>query len=239
MITLGYYLSSLGFLIATVMAGVAVSKFGKSSFGSIFSYLFIGTGIFFVISVFQKLGGDFFGINDSSMDFWWHAMFYMAFFFYFQSLKLLVHLGNPESQNTQIARIGSEKKWGLATIVLLVAIFVIPSSVDGAVTSYMNSMLADYGLHHFLAFIFAWAVATYLLNAKKNLGQIGQAIANPMIIAMWAFGFQHLWELLNESLKVVVVTPDVGEGVEKIFLVIAAVCITYTAWRLNSFAKAS
>ena len=239
LITIGYYLSSVGFLAAFITMGVAVQKFGKSSLASIFYYLFIGTGIFFVITVFQKLGGDFFGIGDTSMDFWWHLMFYMAFFFYFQGIKLLVNLGNADAQQNQMAQIDGERKWGVGARFVLVVVFIIPKFADGIVTAYMSSPFADFGLHHFLAFAVAAAVGFYLLHAEKNLGQIGKAIANPMIVAMWAFAGQHFWELLVESWKVIQVTSETGEGVEKIFLVIAAISITYAAWRLNSFAKAS
>ena len=77
-----------------------------------------------------------------------------------------------------------------------------------------------------------------MLNTKKYLGQIGRAIANPMVIAIWALSFQHFWELLTESWKVISVSSDNIEGVEKIFLIIASISIAYAAWRLKSFAKA-
>ncbi len=237
LIDAGYYVSSFGFLVATILMGTAVRKFGASSLGSIFYYLFIGTGIFFVITVFQKLGNSFFGISDASMDIWWHLMFYMAFFFYFSSMKLLSGLGSAEGQDGKSVKIGAEKKWGMLAVVLLVIIFIVPSWAEGVVTAYDASPLGVLGLHHFLSFILAAVVGSYLLSAKKNLGMIGKAIANPMVLTMWAFAAQHFWELLFESWKVVVVTSEFGEGIERIFLLIAAVGVIYAAVRLHSFAK--
>ena len=78
-------------------------------------------------------------------------------------------------------------------------------------------------------------IGSYLIAAKKRIGKIGNSIANPMIIAIFALSLQHLWELLNESWKVVIVTPEVGEGVEKIFLIIAAVSVIMAAKRLMAF----
>ena len=236
-ITLGYYLSSIGFLLATIIIYMAVSRFGKSSLGSIFSFLLIGTGIFFIITVFQKLGGGFFGIEAESMDIWWHLMFYMAFFFYFHGFKLLNSLGNDEAQSSSNVQIGSEKRWGILALILLVIIFIIPHWADPLVAGYSASHLSELGLHHFLAFLLSGLVASYLFTARKNLGQIGKAIANPMIIAMLAFTAQHFWELLYESWKVVEVTSFLGEGIEKIFLIIAAGSIGYAALRLKSFAR--
>lgn len=232
LITLGYYVSSIGFLVATVLTAITVSKFGKSSLASIFSYLLIGTGIFFVITIFQKLGAEFFMIPDESMDVWWHIMFYMAMISYYFGFKALIGLGTTENGGV----IGAEKKWAIVNIILLVIIFIIPSSAEPVVSYYLNTTLANLGLHHFIAFALAAGVGYYLVNAKKNLGMIGKAIANPMIIAIWALAIQHFWELLAESWHVVVTTSDNVEGVEKIFLTIASICVIVAALKLKSFA---
>ncbi|MEK7155667.1 MAG: hypothetical protein AAB734_02200 [Patescibacteria group bacterium] len=235
-ITFGYYVSTLGFLLATVMMGAAVRQFGKSTLGSIFSYFFIGTGIFFAITIFQKLGADFFGIADESMDIWWHLMFYLALISYYFGLRALIGLGSADPSQSGM-RQGAEKMWGIGALVIVAAIFVIPSMAEPIVNAYTASPLAALGLHHFLAFLLAGMVGSYLFRAKKSLGQIGRAIANPMIIAIWALALQHLWELQFESWKTVVVTTEVGEGGEKIFLTIAALCVTYAAWRLRTYSK--
>ena len=231
-ISVAFYASALGFLIASIVTGLAWSKVGKSALGTVLSYLFIGTSTFFIITVFQNLGAESFGIDDTSMDFWWHIMFYLAMVSYFLGFRALTKLGTKEN-------VGSTLSWGIFSVVVLVLCFVLPGMTDSYVQMYMSSMIADLGLHHFLAFAIAGTVAGYLFNAKKNLGQIGQAIANPMLIAVSAFAIQHFWELLNESWKVVVVTSDVGEGGEKIFLIIAAVCVIIAATRLKALARAS
>lgn len=237
LITFGYYISSVGFLVASIITLLTVRKFGKSTLGSIFSYLFIGTGIFFVITIFQKLGADFFVIADESMDIWWHIMFYMALFSYYFGFRALIGLGNNDGGEAGGA-VGAEKKWGVLSLVLLVIIFIIPNWAEPVINAYVASPLANLGLHHFLAFILSGVVGSYLVNAKKNLGQIGRAIANPIVVAIWALSIQHFWELLAESWKVVNTTSDNVEGVEKIFLIIASISITYAALRLKSFAKA-
>ena len=65
-ITIGYYASFLGFLVATILMAKAVGSFGRSILSFVFSYLLTGTGIFLVITVFQTLGNDFFGIAAES-----------------------------------------------------------------------------------------------------------------------------------------------------------------------------
>lgn len=236
LISLGYYVSSVGFLVATVLAGLAAQKLGKSAFGSIFSYLFIGTGIFLVITIFQKLGAEFFAISDESMDVWWHLMFYLALFSYFFGFKALVGLASGAGEG-QGGAIGMERKWGLFALVSLVVVFLIPSSVETSVVTYDASPLGQLGLHHFLAFILAGIVGSYLISVKKNIGQIGRAIAGPMIIAVWALAIQHFWELLTESWQVFILTSDKIEGVEKIFLTISAICVISAVLRLKAFAR--
>ncbi|MDO8620179.1 MAG: hypothetical protein Q7R64_02420 [bacterium] len=234
LITLGYYVSSIAFLLATIISAGAARTFGKSALGSIFSYLCIGTGIFFIITVFQTLGSDFFGISHESVDIWWHLMFYLALFSYFFGFKALVGLA---SGNVEGGFIGKEKQWGLLALILLVTIFVIPSSAEGAVQAYLASPLAQLGLHHFLAFIVAGVVGSYLLSVKKDIGQIGIAVASPFILAVWSFSLQHLWELVTESWGVITLTGEQIEGVERIFLTISALCIIYAVIRLKAFAK--
>jgi hypothetical protein len=235
LITLGYYLSSLGFLIATIITAVAVRKFGQSILGSIFSYLFIGTAIFFVITIFQQLGTDFFMISEESMSIWWHIMFYLAMLSYFLGFKALVDLA--ASDEALAGTRGREKIWTIFTQVLLVIIFIIPSRAEPIMLSYITSKPFELGMHEFVAFLLAAAIGSYLFRAKSNIGQIGSAIAKPMIIAIWALSLQHFWELLTESWKVIAIPSANVQGVENIFLTIAAISVTYAGLRLKSFAN--
>lgn len=232
LITIGFWVSTLGFLVASLVTGLAWTKVGKSALRTVLSYLFVGTAVFFAITVFQSFGADFFGIEATSMDFWWHLLFYLAMVSYYLGFSALSKLGGDKPP-------ASATPWGIFSLLFVVLVFVLPRMTDTWVQSYMNSTLSSFGLHHFLAFAIGGLVATYLFSARKNLGQIGKAIANPMLIAILALSLQHVWELLNESWKVVMVTSEQGEGGEKIFLTIAAISVTFAALRLKSFAKAS
>lgn len=236
LITLGYWISTIGFLVASLVTWNAMRKAGQSGLKTVLTYLFIGTGTFFVITIFQKLGADFFGIADESMDIWWHIMFYLAMFSYYFGFKALSALGSSDSANTPVNTTAG-KTWGIFSALLLVVIFFIPGPAESLVASYTSSRLAELGLHHFLAFVMAGVVGAYLFSAKIFLGQIGKAIANPMLIAVWALCLQHFWELLTESWKVLTVTGENIEGVEKIFLTISAVCVIFAALRLQAFTK--
>ena len=238
LIALGYYASSIGFLVATYVTFDAMRKSGQSGLKNVLTYLFIGTGTFFVITIFQKLGADFFGIADESMDIWWHVMFYLAMISYYLGFKALVALGTSDSGTATVnANTVVGKTWGVFSVLILAAVFIIPSQAESLVSSYVSSRLGELGAHHFLAFIMAGVVGAYLFSAKIFLGQIGKAIATPMIIAIWALCLQHFWELLTESWKVIEITSDKIEGVEKIFLTISAICVIYAASRLKAFSK--
>lgn len=230
LLSLGGYISFAGFAVGTILLGIVIKRFGTSTLGSIFRYLLIGTAILVCISIFLTLGASFFGIADDSVDIWWHLLFYMAFIFYFYSLKLLVDLGNGDP-NQKVGSWGA-KMWGLIAAVGVALIFILPPSSESVVSLYTSSIWNALGLHHFIAFAFAGTVGVYLLRAKSRLGQIGRAIADPVIIAVGALSLQHLWELLNESWKVVQVSGEVGEGVEKVFLTVAALSLIWAAVRL-------
>ncbi len=238
LISLGYYVSSIGFLIASWVTLDAARKSPQSGLKTVLNYLFIGTAIFFFITVFQKMAASgVYAISDESPDIWWHLMFYMAMISYYLGFKKLASFGSSDTTAAP-ASMETGKTWGVVSAILLVVIFVIPNWAESWVNMYTSSKLGELGLHHFIAFVFAGIVGAYVFSAKIFLGQIGRAIASPMIIAVWALALQHLWELLNESWKVIIVTPQVGEGVEKIFLTIAAICVIFAALRLKAFAKA-
>ncbi len=240
LITLGYYISSIGFLVATIMTFMAVRKSPQSGIKTVLSYLFIGTGIFFVITIFQKLvESGVYTMSEESPDIWWHIMFYMAMISYYFGFKKLAKLGTSEStEASTTSSTNLSKLWGIFSLLVLAVIFIIPNWADGTVAAYASSHIAELGLHHFIAFALAGLVGAYLFMAKLFFGQVGKAIAVPMIFAVWALALQHFWELLVESWKVIQVTGEVGEGVEKIFLTIAAVCVIYAALRIKALGTA-
>lgn len=235
-ISLGYYLSTAGFIVATILMALAMRQFGASILGSIFTYFFIGTASFLAITVFQGLGADYFQVSDESMDVWWHILFYLSMFSFYLGLRALVNLGTADPATAGKTFIPA-KVWGIISAMVIVFVFLAATPGEGIVSIYDATLLAQLGLHHFLSFILAAIIGSYIYSAKKNLGQIGKAIANPMLIAIWALSLQHLWELQFESWHTVDVTSEVGEGGEKIFLTIAALGFAYAAWRLRSNAK--
>lgn len=237
LISLGYYVSSVGFLVATYMTFNAYRKSVQSGLKTVLFYLFLGTGGFFLITVFQKLVEmGLYNISDESQDVWWHFMFFLAMFSFYFGFKSLAKLGNTDqtSQNTAVST-NKAQLWGYFSLFLFAVIFIIPNWAETAINAYTSSRVAELGAHHFIAFVMAGVVGAYLFSAKLFLGQIGKAIASPMIIAIWALALQHFWELLTESWKVFEVTSENIEGVEKIFLIIASICVIVVSLRLRSF----
>jgi hypothetical protein len=195
--------------------------------------LCVGTGVFFVSALFQKIGAGFFMIPDESIYIWRQILFYLALSSYFLGFKGLVSLGSAES-STKGGVLGEDKTWGVFALIVLIVLLVIPSMAEPAVHAYASSLFATYGLHHFIGFLFAGIVGSYVLKAKKNFGQIGRAVANPMIVAIWVLAAQNMWELYTESWRVLHVTSSQIEGVGNIFLTIAALAIVYAALSLKA-----
>ncbi|MBI5139103.1 hypothetical protein HZA26_00620 [Candidatus Nomurabacteria bacterium] len=238
LISLGYYISSIGFLVATWVTFDAVRKSTQSGLKTVLTYLLIGTGTFFIITIFQKMAASgVYAISDESPDIWWHIMFYIAMTSYYVGFKKLASFGSSDTTNTPTDP-HAGRTWAVVSGVLLAVIFIIPNWAETYVNMYTSSRLAELGAHHFLSFAMAGIVGAYVFSAKIFLGQIGRAIASPMIIAVWALALQHFWELLTESWKVFEVSGENIEGVEKIFLTISAVCVIFAALRLKAFAKA-
>jgi hypothetical protein len=233
------YASLTFFLVATVLLFYAANLFRKTAMYAVLLYFAIGTGMIVAQSAFIALGAQFFGIEDASLDVWWHFLFFLAFAFHFYGLYLLTQLGVAEVDADPEARANRARLWGFLGLCFAVFEFLVPRALENVMQIYTKSPLDSFGLHHFIAFIFAGVVFWYLFFAQKNLGQLGRLIANPVIFALVALSLQHLWELLTESWKVIVVHPDVGEGVEKIFLIAGACSLIWGAWKLISFSRAT
>jgi hypothetical protein len=212
---------------------MTVRNFGRSALGSVFSYIFVGTSIFFAITLFKKLGTGFFNINQNSIDIWWNIMFYLAIISYYLGLRSLVKLANGDDTSMKI---GSENIWGLVVAIILIVIFIIPKWADPFISQYANSALSGYGFHNFIAFLMAGLLGSYLLIAHNDFGLIGKAIATPMMVVVWAFCMQHLWGLL---FKWYIINPTINlnKGVEIIILIIASVSIAAIAVRIDKFTK--
>ena len=112
---------------------------------------------------------------------------------YYFSFSTLAAMGRPDMADKPVNP-SAGKTWGVVSAILLVVFFIIPHTAEPWVLSYLGSRFAELGAHHFLAFAMAGIVGAYLFSAKIFLGQIGRAIASPMIIAIWALALQHLWE---------------------------------------------
>lgn len=231
----GYYFSTICFLVSTVIMSMTVRNFGRSALGSVFSYIFVGTSIFFAITLFKKLGTEFFGISQGSIDIWWHIMYYLGMISYYLGLRSLVKLANGDETSMKI---GSENIWGIVVAIILILIFIIPKWADPIISQYSTSALASYGFHNFIAFLMAGLLGSYLLIAKNSLGLIGKALANPMIVVVWTFCLQHIWELLFRW-NLINPSMSLNKGVEIIILIIASVSITAIAVRLDKFTKSS
>jgi len=127
---------------------------------TIVMYLGIATGIFVAISAFLTLGASFFQIEDSSVDVWWHILFYMSFTFYFVALRMLVGLGSFRSGSRPGKRYEPRRDFGAFIALCGVVLVFLTSVVDREHRKRLYELSLDsWGLHHFIAFIFAGGVA--------------------------------------------------------------------------------
>jgi hypothetical protein len=237
--SLAGYVAMVLFLVAAVLLFFTADLFKKTAMHAVLLYFAIGTAMIVAQSTFIALGAQFFGIEDTSLDVWWHFLFFWAFGYHFYGLILLSRLGISETESNPEKRANTARLWGFIGLCFAVFEFIIPKYAENVMFIYTKSPLDSFGLHHFIAFAFAGIVFWYLFFAQKNLGQLGRLIANPVIFAVTALCLQHLWELLNESWHVINVAGATGEGVEKIFLITAACALIWGAWKLIAFSRAT
>ena len=83
---------------------------------------------------------------------------------------------------------------------------------------------------HFIAFIFAGFVSYFLFQVNTKFEGNLKVIAGPLLWAIGTVSLVHFWELLNESWKIIKVSGEVGEGVERILWIPVYGFIAYAFW---------
>lgn len=218
-------------VVALLVIIIVIKKFGGGMMSQLFRYFSTATALLIVMRLFIHLVElEVISVASGALHFWWHVIFYLAMLSFFFGLKGMVDLA--DGREDKMAKMVS--KWQLTSIVAVLAIVFLSITTGNSWASfYDNSLLEGAGLHHFIAFAISVLVVYYLIQSKKKIGMIGAGIAMPLTIGLSFWGFQHFWELLTESWKILTFTDEVIEHVEQYLVVIAVISLIYSFVQLK------
>jgi len=209
-----------------------VKGYGGSAVGtvlayfSVFTFLLVAIRFFFMMETF-----GFVVIDDMTDMLIWHLLFYLAvvaFSMAATSLLSLITPGHtPPSTRTAL--------WfAVFAVAYSVVVISVAPLVDEAWVSSFGGSWADHsGIFHIIALIMSWYIGFQMMTLRKKYGSSFASLALPLITCITALGLVHLWELLNESWKVIVVSKEIGGLGESIIWIPALFAIYYAFVRLK------
>lgn len=216
---------NLFLLLATI--GLIVwqtSRYTQGSVSIIWGYFLMGTLLLAAIQlfiVFNDVGVI--AVHDSTFHISWHLMFYLSMLLFFMGGRGLVNLAS--NKPPEAAKL---KHWAIGSFVFVLIIFLGAEPVNQFVIDYFQGTILDtFGTHHFGAFLAALLAAFYMLKVRNRYKDIIGIIATPLLIFLALFGVFHLWELLTESWKLIIVEGSVIETVEQIIAIPALSVLLY------------
>jgi hypothetical protein len=234
--TAGAWFDTANLLVAIaciITSLVIVKKTGKI-LGRAFVYITASIFVFGSIRFFLYLAtvSRQIPISDPTFNLWWHFLFYTAAGVFIGALiSLKSSATKPNLSNV------FDAKTVVSLVVLLawvIVIFMTALPLDGTAQALFAGTLWDTsGLIHIIAFIIIGYAWTLLLSLKTLFGKTVTSAVTPFLVGLAFFGLVHLWELLNESWKLIPVAPGVGEFVESVLTLIALASFLKAVWSVR------
>lgn len=222
-------------VIVAIWLSISIARaFGGGVLGVTFYYFAVS---FFLVGLHrmfpQVADGGFYMLQNVTEHLWVHLIFYFGILAFILGARRLNSISNPSSSSS----FGSADVFTLGFLTLVpLTVFVIAQPLEPIMaTMFVGSIVDTFGLHHFLAFIFAVVAAWYVWSMKKNFG----ARVYPFLALLFLMGVQHFWETLTESWRVIMISQDTAELIEKFILIPSLVLLTVGLYRIYLFLKPS
>jgi len=208
-------LSLFGFLVILIISLIMKQKFYKTNIGWI--YFLFGIILFGLTRVFYILSDQgIIPISDDTLEVWWHLIFY-------NSLGLILLSIKDIMRKPQYVKPRSLKRClSICMISTIFAIFVFLSAVpldEEFVSVFSDTFLGKIGIQHLIAFAFSSLVAFTLIEIRSFPEQYNSYFTFPLLIVFVIFVTYHFWELLTESLEIIVISENIIEQVEQILVI--------------------
>lgn len=236
--TLGVFLGyaiNISILVGFCMSLYVIKKIGNGVLNIAvipfsLGILLIGVSNFFI---FLSKNG-FYDLSITSLHMWWHLIAVIGF------ISIIfggVRIKNASNMNGSIT-FGKSDVLTLGVMALaVIAIFIAAQPLEKSFgQALQGSVFENFGLHHLIAFIFAFIAGFYLIHIRKQAGNLVVSIS---FVAGFLFllGGQHIWEFLTESVKMIQINEEAIELVEQFLVFPAMILFIISQFRIIKFIK--
>lgn len=176
-------------------------------------------------------------LHEVTLHIWWHVIFYLSMLsFIWGGVRLMEIAKSP----TPVGFSQKDKILFAFFLLITVSIFLSAAPLESILSPLLAGSAFDtLGLHHFIAVILGLIAAFYLFTLKTTWGKLLTVGVMPIVVFLALMGVQHLWELLTESLKVIVLPNATVELVEQFIVIPAFLFFIVALLRITKVVKAS
>ena len=222
-------LALFGFLVILTLSMIMKQKFHKTNVAWVYFLFFILlfglTRVFYIIADHGIIQ-----IADDTLEVWWHLIFFNSLILILLSIKDIM-------RKPQYIKLGSLKRClSICMISTIFAIFVFLSAEpldEGFVSVFSDTFWAKIGIQHLIAFTFASLIAFTLIEIKSFPEQYHTHFTFPLAIVFVLFITYHFWELLTESLEIIVISEEIVEQIEQLLVIPIFVVLIFGIMRVK------
>jgi len=221
-------------LVALFVISKSIREYGSSTIGVAILYFFNATIVLGAIRFIFILDDDrisaYATVKDVTEMTAWHTLFYYAIILFYLAGRTLTRLVSSDKGKSSYSRALSLFIFSVILSITLIASMPMPQIQNFLATYLQNTWFETFGWFHIIALLLAGGIAIYLYGVKNKFkGYTG--VIGDIYISLALLASIHLWELLNETWRIIVVSDDFGEFAERILWIPVFVFI------LTSFIK--
>lgn len=213
-----------------------VKGFGQGVLRKPFTY-FAGSIVVLWMSLaflFTASAQGVYRLTDVTMHIWVHLLVSLGLILFAVGAKVLNDIAR--SPGAHVSPSLKDRLTLYIPIIVSAAVFFVANPLEQYLAPFFVGSIVDvFGLHHFAAFLVSLVCVWYIWRARKNWGKMLSVGAMPFCLFLLLIGTQHFWETITESWKLVVLSADQIELVERFMLLPAFLMLGAALYRIRSY----
>ena len=211
-----------------------IRSVGRGSLSTPFISFAVGTLLVGLSRVFLFIADrGVYHLEDVTMHIWWHLILYFGLFAFIFGGSRLKKVATSVTGNFF-------NGFDFAVLSLLtslaILVFFIAQPLEVVMDPvFVGSFVDKFGLYHFIAMVLAAISGIYIYQIKSSWGKLLSVSVYPLLAFLFLTSLQHLWEAASENWKIISITPDGGEEVERFIVLPALFFLAFGFWRIARF----
>jgi len=183
-------------------------------------------------------------IGEETLAVSWHLIFYLGMISFLIVLDKVMTIKEKALGGQRVGFVRKDLIILVILGVLALAVLFSTGPLDSWFLSWFDgSFIAEIGLHHLLAFLFAGFIAAkfvwvkFFMQRESYDTRVIDALFGGLLIFLALTSLNHFWELITESWMIILLPETIIETVEQILWLPASIFLAYGLWRASKVTK--